>query len=287
MSEIKQTPFLFERLEPSPLDIDYKVETLTDLETLKSKKTTYEGMLTYCVEDSTLYIFNAIGEFEPVGGTTTAENVTYQNDDYADLTNVKSVLDKLIEDVYYVNPEITSFTASTDGGIFEVGTTITAPVAFDWTYNKNISTQSLTDCTLTDNTDRTSTYNSDITSDKTFTLTASDGKENVTKSISYTFVNPYYIGVSYMNTLTEADITTLLTKKVEVKGSKTVTYDVSQSYMVFTYPIRYGAISSIIDQNGFNVTDSFTQNILTVNSVAYYVYVSNKCSGTYTMKFNY
>ena len=57
--------------------------------------------------------------------------------------------------------------------------------------------------------------------------------------------------------------------------------------MVFAYPSSYGAISSVIDQNGFNVTDSFTQNTVTVNGVNYYVYVSNKCSGSYTMKFNY
>ena len=79
MSEIKQTPFLFERLEPSPLDIDYKVETLTDLETLKSKKTTYEGMLTYCVESSTLYIFNKDGEFEPVGSGGSVKTIDIVN----------------------------------------------------------------------------------------------------------------------------------------------------------------------------------------------------------------
>ncbi len=283
-------PIQIQRQFNAPLDVDAKVETLIELEALESNARTYEGMLTYCVEDSTLYIYNKLGKFEPVGngGTTTAENVTYQNDNYASLTNVKLALDQLIEDVYYVSPEITSFTATPNGGVFEIGETVTSPITFDWTYNKNISTQSLTDCTLTDNTDRTSTYNSDITSDKTFTLTASDGKENVTKSISYTFVNPYYTGVLYMDTLTltEADITAL-TKKVEIKGNKTITYTTSQSYMVFAYPSSYGSISSIIDQNGFNVTSSFTQNTLTINSVEYYVYVSNRCSGTYKMKFNY
>lgn len=74
MSEIKQIPFLFERLEPSPLDIDYKVETLIDLETLKSKGNIYTGQQAYCVEDSTLYIYNKLGKFEPInssGGAST------------------------------------------------------------------------------------------------------------------------------------------------------------------------------------------------------------------------
>ena len=219
------------------------------------------------------------------GGANTADAVEYINDAVGS-TDVEEALNKLISDYYYVKPSINSFTASPNGGIFEVGTTITAPITFNWNYNKDITTQTLTDCILADETVRTATYNSDITSNKTFTLNASDGKNNVSKSISYTFVSPYYTGVSTTGTLTETDIKAL-TKKVETKGSKTINYTTSQSYMVFAYPVSYGAISSIIDQNGFNVTDSFVRNTVTVNSVEYYVYISNQCSGSYSMKFNY
>ena len=219
------------------------------------------------------------------GGANTADAVEYINDTISS-TNVEEALNKLISDYYYVKPSINSFTASPSGGIFEVGTTITAPITFNWAYNKDITTQTLTDCILADETVRTATYNTDITANKTFTLSASDGKNNVSKSISYTFVSPYYTGVSTTDTLTETDIKAL-TKKVETKGSKTINYTTTQSYMVFAYPSSYGAISSVIDQNGFNVTDSFVRNTVTVNSVEYYVFCSNKCSGTYTMKFNY
>ena len=219
------------------------------------------------------------------GGASTADAVEYINDAIS-VTNVEEALNKLIADYYYVAPSVTSFTATPAGGIFEVGHVVSAPITFNWNYNKDITTQTLTDCTLTDNTIRTATYNSDITSNKTFTLNASDGKNNVSKSISYTFVSPYYTGVSTTNTLTETDIKAL-TKKVETKGNKTINYTTTQSYMVFAYPSSYGAISSIIDQNGFNVTDSFVRNTVTVNSVEYYVYCSNQCSGSYTMKFSY
>ena len=219
------------------------------------------------------------------GGASTADAVAYNNDTIS-VTNVEEALNKLIADYYYVAPSVTSFTATPAGGIFEVGHVVSAPITFNWNYNKDITTQTLTDCTLTDNTIRTATYNSDITSNKTFTLNASDGKNNVSKSISYTFVSPYYTGVSTTNTLTETDIKAL-TKKVETKGNKTINYTTTQSYMVFAYPSSYGAISSIIDQNGFNVTDSFVRNTVTVNSVEYYVYCSNQCSGSYTMKFSY
>lgn len=50
-------PFNFERQNKEPLDVDYKVETLIDLETLKSKGNIYTGQQAYCVEDSTLYIY--------------------------------------------------------------------------------------------------------------------------------------------------------------------------------------------------------------------------------------
>ena len=219
------------------------------------------------------------------GGASTADAVEYVNDAIS-VTNVEAALNKIIADYYYVAPSITSFTATPAGGTYEIGSTVKAPITFNWSYNKDITTQTLTDCTLTDNTIRTATYNSDITSNKTFTLNASDGKNNVSKSISYTFVSPYYTGVSTTNTLTETDIKAL-TKKVETKGNKTINYTTTQSYMVFAYPSSYGAISSIIDQNGFNVTDSFVRNTVTVNSVEYYVYCSNQCSGSYTMKFSY
>ena len=92
--------------------------------------------------------------------------------------------------------------------------------------------------------------------------------------------------MSITNTLTETEIIAL-TKKLETKGTKTVDYTTSQSYMVFAYPKSYGAISSVIDQNGFNVTDSFTQSTITIGTVEYYVYCSNKTTGTFKMKFNY
>lgn len=219
------------------------------------------------------------------GGASTADAVEYVNDAVGS-TNVEEALNKLISDYYYVKPSINSFTATPNGGIFEVGHVVTAPITFNWAYNKDITTQTLTDCTLADETVRTATYNSDITTNKTFTLTANDGKNNVSKSVSYTFVSPYYTGVSSTDTLTETDIKAL-TKKVETKGNKTINYTTTQSYMVFAYPSSYGAIKSIIDQNGFNVTDSFVRNTVTVNSVEYYVFISNQCSGTYTISYRY
>lgn len=71
-------PIQIQRQFNAPLDVDAKVETLTALEALESNARSYEGMLCYCVEDSTLYIYNKLGKFEPIGngGGTSTEIVS-------------------------------------------------------------------------------------------------------------------------------------------------------------------------------------------------------------------
>ena len=141
--------------------------------------------------------------------------------------------------------------------------------------------------TYTTNNNYTYTIN-DINTDTTLKVRVYDteGKYKEVSTKSYKFVYPSYVGVSTTDVLTETEITAL-TKKLEAKGTKTVNYTTSQSYMVFAYPKSYGAINSIIDQNGFNVTDSFTQSTVTVGTVEYYVYCSNQCSGSYTISYRY
>ena len=79
MTAFLEFPLQLSKQFAAPLDVDSKVETLTDLETIKKKKTTYEGMLTYCVESSTLYIFNKDGEFEPVGSGGSVKTIDIVN----------------------------------------------------------------------------------------------------------------------------------------------------------------------------------------------------------------
>lgn len=218
------------------------------------------------------------------GGASTADAVEYVNDVISS-NNVEEALNKLIDKIYYIAPQISSFTASPTGGVFEIGTTVTAPITFNWLCNKDITTQTLTDCILTDNTVRTASYDTDITSNKTFTLTVSDGENSASKIIGYTFVSPYYVGVSDTDALDETGIKAL-TKKVEVGGAKTISYTNSQNYMVFAYPSSYGTIKKVTDINGFDVTSSFKLSNVTVNSVNYNVYVSNKVTGTFKMTFS-
>ena len=124
-----------------------------------------------------------------------AENIAYVNADYSQYSNVDLALDALFAKVYYVAPTC-SLSASHAGGTFELGTNITAPITFTWTTNKDITTQTLTNCTLADETVRTATYDTDISSDKSFTLTVSDSENSASSTVSYKFLNKIHFGCS-------------------------------------------------------------------------------------------
>lgn len=122
-----------------------------------------------------------------------ASGVSYTNAEFASLDNVKKALDSLFAKVYYVEPKIDSFTMTPSTAEYEVGQTV-SEVSFAWAYNKDVVSQTLTDCTLADNTVRTATYSTPISSNKTFTLTASDGEKSVTASKSISFKWKAYWG---------------------------------------------------------------------------------------------
>lgn len=154
------------------------------------------------------------------GGASTADNVEYTNADYSSYTNVQLALDALFSKVYYVKPTC-SLSASKAGGTFEMGTTITSPITFTWTTNKAITSQTLTGCTLVDASVRTAIYNTNITADKTFTLSVSDGENSASSSVSYKFLNNVFWGsASTAETYDSAFISALSNKKLTnaVKG---------------------------------------------------------------------
>jgi hypothetical protein len=124
-----------------------------------------------------------------------ASGVSYTNSDFSTLDNVKKALDNLFAKVYYVEPKIESFTMTPSTTEYEVGSTVNE-VVFNWSYNKDVVSQTLTDCSLADETVRTATYSTPITSNKTFTLNASDGQKSVSSSKSISFKWSVYWGSS-------------------------------------------------------------------------------------------
>ena len=184
------------------------------------------------------------------GGASTADAVEYINDAIS-VTNVEDALNKLIADYYYVAPSVTSFTATPAGGTYEIGSTVKAPITFNWSYNKDITTQTLTDCPLVDNTIRTATYNTDISSNKTFTLSVSDGTKTATKSIAYSFTNKVWYGSAAEGTYDDAFILGLATGKLQTSKSGTYTVTVAdREYFFIAMPQSYNNSDTLTGKIG-------------------------------------
>ena len=109
---------------------------------------------------------------------------------------------------------------------------------------------------------------------------------SVSSEKTITFIQPFYYGASDSSTV--ADFTGL-TKNVTPKGNKTFNFTTNNQHTVFAYDSSYGNLSSILDQNGFEVMSGWTKSTLTVGGFSYYVYVANSkttdTNAAFTFKF--
>ena len=184
-------------------------------------------------------------DITPAGGAVSADDVSYTNAQIPSSSNVEGALDAIIGKIYYVNPSITSFTMTPSTTEYEIGSTVNE-LAFNWTYNKDIVSQTLTDCTLADETVRTATYSTPITSNKTFTLTASDGENSVTASKSVSFKHKVYWGsAASASTYDSAFILALSGKKFATNYKGTYSMNVATGqYGFLAYPDSWGMVST-------------------------------------------
>lgn len=99
-----------------------------------------------------------------------------------------------------------------------------------------------------------------MNTDRTWTLTATDGTTNTTNSTTLYFRYPYFYG------MTASDLTsggfglyTGLTKLLAFQGNKTVLLNGTSQYIYFCYDSTYPDLTSILDNNGFEVIAAFTK----------------------------
>ena len=203
------------------------------------------------IDDNVEVWFNPNGKSSSIEGT--AETITYTNADYPSYTNVDLALDALFSKVYYVKPTC-SLSADKKGGTFEMGTVISAPITFTWTTNKNITSQTLTGCTLADANVRTAIYNTNVTSDKTFTLSVSDGENSASSSVSYKFLNNIFWGsASAAETYDSAFIRALSNKRLASAVKGTYSFNIASGEYGFWAVPSNMTISSVWI-GGFEVT---------------------------------
>ena len=200
----------------------------------------------------------------------------------------------------WVAPVVTAKVAApANGGVFEKGNTqnvtsitvtvtkkssdITKVEIFDGSSSLGSKTGADLD-TLNSTGSATFTFpvDVDVTANKNFQAKVTDAAEKVTTANtgSFSFVYPYYQGVIAADAAADEAAVKALTKLIQAKGTKAVTYTASNQKMVFATPKANGVIKTITDPNGFNVTDTFAQSELSITGLDgtaqdYYVYVSN------------
>ena len=284
MGNFIQSDMGFLTKSPSPLDGKQEFATILEMKNFDTSWLGNTAMAT-CDEDGKLYVYNVnntendtTGKWRVVatgggGGANTADEVEYLNDTVGSAT-VEEALNKLIADYYYLAPSITSFTATPAGGTYEIGATVKAPITFNWNYNKDITTQTLTDCPIVDETVRTATYNTDITTNKTFTLTAGDGQNNTTKNISYSFTNKVWFGSDAEGTYDDSFILGLSTGKLQSSKSGTYTVTVAdREYFFIAMPQSYNNSDTLTGNIGGFSTDF--SKVATVNHTNASGYATN------------
>lgn len=217
-----------------------------------------------------------------VGGI--AKGTTFENKSMSEMFNAL---------LYpYVAPSNLVLNASEMNGVFESGTTVTLS-SVSWSFNKNSGTPSRlvlkilgeTDITIASGSVATSgTYrlSKSITASTSAHLVLTYEKGTINSNTVYaTFVYPYYYGVGAVGTDPET-----LTKLVQSKGSKTLSFSPNKQHIIFAYPKSYGDLKSIKDSNGFENINGFTKTE-GGSKVPYLIYTSNEASTNTNFKLTF
>lgn len=108
------------------------------------------------------------------------------------------------------------------------------------------------------------TEETDITDTVTFKAKVYDERGSAEGTKTINFVYPFFAGSLAINTASpiEEQIESL-TKLIKTKSNTTHSFTAANARFVFAYPASYGALTSILDQNGFETIGSY--NLTTVS----------------------
>lgn len=132
-----------------------------------------------------------------------------------------------------------------------------------------------------------STFRVDVTDDG-----ASGGPTTVSSSASFTFVYPYYHGAGAVG-LSAAAVAGLTKSVITSNANLNRTFTASAGQVFyFAYPASYGALTSILDENGFETIGDWTlrtENItgLDTNAVSYRIYEFENPSAGVTTNYTF
>lgn len=194
------------------------------------------------IEEGIEYLDNKLSTYLDDNDYINIEMIPYSNEADSSITTIKDALDKLL----YVDLTISLNTnVSTT---FEKGRAIDG-ITFNWSYNKKIVSQIFNN-TILDIDTRLYMYDTPLSSDKTFTLIANDGIKELSKSISFSFLNGIYWGVSN-KTSYDSNFITELSKDLASNRNKTFAVNCGvDQYIYYCMPTNYG--TPVFTVNGFS-----------------------------------
>lgn len=172
-----------------------------------------------------------------------------------------------------------SISSFTGGSTNEIGSTVSS-VSLNWTYNKTETSQSLNQGigTVTNGV-RTYTYSTPITSNTTFTLSASDGTTTTSSNTSVSFLPRVWWGTDSKTSLTSADILLLDNNQLSSTRARSLTINGNGEYIYYAYPASYGTATFTVNgllNTAWTLTTVMHSNLLTPgNTQLYNVYRSN------------
>lgn len=135
--------------------------------------------------------------------------------------------------------------------------TIIDSVIFSWSYNKDITSQKFNNQVLEVSV-RSFAYNTPFNTNKSFKLEANDGKGDFSKSISFSFLNGRYWGVSNASVY-DSDFIKSLSKELASNKNKTFTVSCGEGQHIFyCVPTNFGSCSFKVGgfEGGFNKVDT-------------------------------
>lgn len=197
------------------------------------------------------------------GGVDNLSDLPYSNPSYPNITNAQQAFDELL----YTAPSIVSFTSVPSVREYEIGSVIIAPITFNWSLNKTVVSQVISDIGNIPVGTFTTKYNNSIASNKTFTLTVSDNKNNTaTRSITFSFMYPKYYGAVVEPDVYDNDFILNLSG-YKLASSRNGTFNVNagtNEYIYFCIPIKWGTPTFNVggfDGGFFKVAEiNFTNN---------------------------
>ena len=173
------------------------------------------------------------------GGVDNLSDLPYSNPSYPNITNAQQAFDELL----YTAPSIISFTSVPSVREYEIGSVIIAPIIFNWSLNKTVVNQAISNIGNIPVGTFTTKYNNSIASNKTFTLTVSDNKNNTaTRSITFSFLYPKYYGAVVEPNVYDNDFILNLSG-YKLASSRNGTFNVNagtNEYIYFCIPIKWG-----------------------------------------------